>query len=193
MKNVHHNSLEIMHEQENIPAQQDSQKPQPRISGPLQNQERTGRDSPPAGQGPQAPGCLDFSPAHRLRTQREYAACFDAGRRYHGKAFLVFVRPRADLSAPWRLGMAISKKVGNAVARNRVKRVLRECFRLCAPRAVSGLDIVVVAKKSLDPGLITLPLACRDLVPLLERMAKDFDRPARPGSVTACDAPSSLF
>lgn len=87
--------------------------------------------------------------------------------------------------------MAISKKVGNAVARNRVKRVLRECFRLCAPRVVSGLDIVVVAKKSLDPRHMTLHLACRDLEPLLSRMAKDLDRPARPGSVTACDAPSS--
>ena len=87
--------------------------------------------------------------------------------------------------------MAISKKVGNAVARNRVKRVLRECFRLCAPRVVSGLDIVVVAKKSLDPRLMTLRLACHDLEPLLVRLANDLDRPAQPGSVTACDAPSS--
>ncbi|KHK03375.1 Ribonuclease P protein component [Desulfovibrio sp. TomC] len=87
--------------------------------------------------------------------------------------------------------MAISKKVGNAVARNRVKRVLRECFRLCAPQSVSGLDIVVVAKKCPDPSRMTLHLACRDLCPILERMAKDLDRPARPGSVTPCDAPSS--
>lgn len=123
--------------------------------------------------------------------QKEFAACFEAGRRYHGKSFLLFALPRQDRNDPWRLGMAISKKVGNAVVRNRVKRVLRECFRLGAPSAVSGLDVVVVAKKSLDPGLLTLALACRDLCPLLERMAKDFDRPARPGSVTACDAPSS--
>jgi ribonuclease P protein component len=87
--------------------------------------------------------------------------------------------------------MAISKKVGNAVARNRVKRILRECFRLCASQAVSGLDIVVVAKKSLDPRRLTLVQAISDLRPLFERMAKDLDRPARPGSVTPCDAPSS--
>ena len=87
--------------------------------------------------------------------------------------------------------MAISKKVGNAVVRNRIKRVVRECFRLVAPQRVSGLDVVVVAKKSLDPGLLTLDLACRELCPLLERMAKDFDRPPRPGSLTTCEAPSS--
>lgn len=87
--------------------------------------------------------------------------------------------------------MAISKKVGNAVARNRVKRVLRECFRLDAPCAVSALDIVVVAKKSLDPGHLPLDAACRDIRPLLARMARDFDRLARPGSPTPCEAPSS--
>lgn len=92
-----------------------------------------------------------------------------------------------DRDASWRLGMAISKKVGNAVARNRVKRVLRECFRLGAPKAVSALDIVVVAKKNLDPAGLTLDGACRDIWPLLARMAKDLDRPARPGSVTACE------
>ena len=101
---------------------------------------------------------------------------------------LLFVLPRQDRDACWRLGMAISKKVGNAVARNRVKRVLRECFRLGAPSAVSALDIVVVAKKSLDSGRVTLDAALCDIGPLLARMAKDFDRPAGPGSVTPCAA-----
>lgn len=87
--------------------------------------------------------------------------------------------------------MAIGKKVGNAVSRNRVKRILRECFRLGAPKAVTALDIVVVAKKGIDPGSLTLGQACRDVCPLLERMARDFDRPARPGSVTACEASAS--
>jgi len=103
----------------------------------------------------------------------------------------LFALPRMEREDPWRLGMAIGKKVGNAVVRNRVKRVLRECFRLGAPKAVSALDIVVVAKKSLVPASLTLETACCDLWPLLARMARDLDRPARTGSVTACEASSS--
>ena len=180
-----------MHEQEDIPAQQDPQKTHPRLPRSLPDQERPGHPAPSPRQGSQTSGRLGFHPAHRLRTRREFAACYEAGRRYHGKTFLLFVLPRQDKTAPWRLGLAISKKVGNAVVRNRVKRVLRECFRLGAPNAVAALDIVVIAKKSLDPALLTLDTACRDIWPLFARMARDLDRPARPESVTACEASSS--
>lgn len=46
-----------------------------------------------------------------------------------------------------RLGISVSKKVGNAVVRNRVKRLLREIFRLNRDKLVKGFDLVIVARK----------------------------------------------
>jgi ribonuclease P protein component len=46
--------------------------------------------------------------------------------------------------APPRLGLAVSRRAGNAVARNRIKRVIREAFRLHPGRFPNGLDLVVV-------------------------------------------------
>ena len=45
-----------------------------------------------------------------------------------------------------RLGISVSKKVGNAVQRNRSRRVIREAFRALAPRVRPGFDLVLVAR-----------------------------------------------
>ena len=47
----------------------------------------------------------------------------------HTERFLVFVLPSKDSLAPARLGITVSRKVGGAVVRNRIKRLLREAFR----------------------------------------------------------------
>lgn len=47
-----------------------------------------------------------------------------------------------------RLGMVVSRKVGNAVARNRVKRLLREAFRATDSLFREGLDVVVIARST---------------------------------------------
>lgn len=60
-----------------------------------------------------------------------------------------FQRSVDDRDEPPRLGLAVSRSVGNAVQRNRVKRVLREQFSGIATRLRSGIDVVVIAR----PGL----------------------------------------
>jgi ribonuclease P protein component len=60
-----------------------------------------------------------------------------------------------DPSVPARLGLVVTKKIGGAVERNRVKRVCRECFRLWADFMPAGIDLIVIAKQ----GAPTLGLA----------------------------------
>lgn len=57
--------------------------------------------------------------------------------------------PQQETSAPFRLGLTVSRKVGNAVTRNRAKRRLREIVRLCGYlEKLTGLDVVLIAKHS---------------------------------------------
>jgi ribonuclease P protein component len=86
--------------------------------------------------------------AVRLRKRREFLAVQGSGRTFHGQHFLVIVGPPVEPGG--RLGITVTKRVGNAVTRNRIRRWVRELVR-CAPgdQWVSrGRDIVVIAKAS---------------------------------------------
>ncbi len=77
------------------------------------------------------------------------------GRRLNGPYFFVETRDRGDGSAP-RFGLTVTKKVGNAVERNRIKRRLREAIRLkAAADMADGIDYVVVARRE----VLDLPFA----------------------------------
>jgi ribonuclease P protein component len=60
--------------------------------------------------------------------------------------FLV-ARTVGALDAPSRLGLVVTKKIGCAVERNRVKRVCRECFRLWPDFVPAGIDLIVIARQ----------------------------------------------
>lgn len=93
--------------------------------------------------------------------------CYDNGRRFFSDNFVLFVNRRADFALPWRLGMAVTKKTGSAVWRNRVRRLIRECFRLEQALVPEGYDYVVVPKRRLVPQAANLAMVRAELVPLL--------------------------
>lgn len=101
----------------------------------------------------------------RIRRRAEFTVCYERGRRLHSAHFLLFLLPRAD--GLGRTGMAVSRKVGNAVTRNRVKRLLREFFRLHAA-ALPRADVVAVAKRHAGQAELDLAAVTGELLPLLD-------------------------
>ncbi|MCU0722824.1 MAG: ribonuclease P protein component [Planctomycetes bacterium] len=85
-----------------------------------------------------------FPPAFRLRRKKEYDRVFREGRKRSLPQATVVAAPNGLAHA--RLGILAGKALGGAVARNRVKRVFREAFRLNRPGLPDGFDLVVVPR-----------------------------------------------
>ncbi|MFG0275386.1 MAG: ribonuclease P protein component [Phycisphaerales bacterium] len=84
---------------------------------------------------------LHFRRRHRLSRSLDYRAAYKQGKRKPRGPLLIFARPNGLDHA--RLGLSVPRRVGNAVERNRVKRRLREAFRLLMPSMPPGYDVVI--------------------------------------------------
>ncbi len=83
----------------------------------------------------------------RLRQRVDYVAVQTGGMKLHGRHVLAIARKRPESCPRGRLGLTVTKKVGNAVVRNRIKRMLREWLRIHG-WVPPGWDMVLVAKDS---------------------------------------------
>jgi len=90
-----------------------------------------------------------FLRCYRIRTTAEFRAVYTKKARASDQCLLVYAR-KNDLGHP-RLGLSVSRKVGNAVVRNRWKRLIREAFRLNLSQLPQGVDLVVIPKQSPAP------------------------------------------
>jgi ribonuclease P protein component len=86
--------------------------------------------------------------AHRLRHRNDYIRVSKMGRKVHTPHFIVLVLP--DHEQLTRLGITASRKIGNAVSRNRIKRLLREFFRCYYFQLHEHISISIIAKRGAE-------------------------------------------
>lgn len=91
---------------------------------------------------------MTYPRKHRLITKEDFKSVFDKCTKINQKHLLLLVKPNQHTYA--RLGLVVGKRVANkAVARNRIKRVIRESFRHHYDN-VKGMDIIVIARHACD-------------------------------------------
>jgi ribonuclease P protein component len=112
-----------------------------------------------------------FGKNERIRRRRDFLTVYQQGVRSHSHHFTVIAH--RNPSGIRRLGITVSKKVGNAVNRNRLKRLLREFFRLHKEQFPPAQDMVIMAKGNKTKGT-SIPNyhdVCLELGSLLKKMS----------------------
>ncbi|WP_371365070.1 Ribonuclease P protein component [Sporomusa rhizae] len=108
----------------------------------------------------------------RLCQSKSFQSVYRSGKSYANKQLVLYVLP--NLSATRRVGFAAGKRLGSAVLRNRLKRLLREAYRLNQEKFVSGVDLVLVARQPLiNAGLAQVTKALLDLSNKAKIMRKE--------------------
>ncbi len=93
-------------------------------------------------------GGARFPKQARLRKRPEFLSLSQGGRKVHTSHFVVI--SKANEREENRLGITVSARVGNAVVRNRIKRLLREFFRRYRHEIAPNQDILVIAKRGAE-------------------------------------------
>lgn len=113
-----------------------------------------------------------YRQGERLHLRREVEAAFREGRRIAGPLLRIHVRPNGLPHA--RFAPLVSKRVGNAVRRNRWKRLLREAFRLHKEAFGGGVDIIALPHR--PPDGLKRPQVDEALLALFARYRREAKR-----------------
>ena len=137
-----------------LPAQRAPAEAQARLSSADVYSCRPGDPEAPPRTGPEASLRVNqVQRRQRLSRSRDFDAVYRQGRSTSTRFLVLYWFDREEESADARLGLAVPKAAGNAVARNRIKRQLRETWRERLGRIPPGRDYVLIVRPGL-PGAV---------------------------------------
>lgn len=90
-------------------------------------------------------GSFSFTKKERITSPQDFRRVMKSGRRLSSRNFILFVRKNESLFH--RLGIVVKKEIGPATFRNRMKRYIREFFRLQKHQIKGSYDIILMVKK----------------------------------------------
>ncbi|WP_210367586.1 ribonuclease P protein component [Bacillus sp. REN3] len=82
----------------------------------------------------------------RVKKNKEFQEAFKKGKSFANRQFVVYVMKRPG-QENFRIGLSVSKKIGNAVVRNQIKRYIRQSFHELQDRVHTGNDYIIIARK----------------------------------------------
>ncbi len=89
---------------------------------------------------------VPFKKQHRILKRSEFLRIYEVGKRCHSRLFILLYTEGQQSAT--RLGLIVTKKVGSAVQRNRIKRLCREYFRYNRHRWSQPFDVVLIARRA---------------------------------------------
>ena len=110
-----------------------------------------------------------ISTQQRVRDTRDYANIYDYQQKAWDRFLLIFAMPNGKEMT--RFGLSVSKRHGNAVVRARLKRLLREAFRLEQQEIPIGLDMVLIPQKN---SQVTIDDFRHSIVKLSQKLDRRF-------------------
>ena len=81
----------------------------------------------------------------RIKKDKEFQVVFKNGKSFANRQFVVYCYPKEG-QEEFRIGLSVSKKIGNAVTRNRIKRYLRQAFLEVKDEIKNDMDYIIIAR-----------------------------------------------
>ncbi|MGG3448829.1 MULTISPECIES: ribonuclease P protein component [Bacillaceae] len=82
----------------------------------------------------------------RIKKNDDFQMVFSKGKSFANRQFVVYMHEKKQ-NVPFRIGLSVSKKVGNAVVRNRIKRYIRQSFMDLKTDVSPGYEFIIIARK----------------------------------------------